>query len=116
MNARKHHYQFAYQHIPNNLWTQAGRRMTARLLTDEALAVIRFYWRQTGDELPPEARLSPDGLSCTLHDAGHGLAVLLVQMRAVGAVVVLMVTGSSGVLVAVASPPRFLAVKARMCR
>ncbi len=80
MNARKHHYQFAYQHIPNNLWTQAGRRMTARLLTDEALAVIRFYWRQTGDELPPEARLSPDGLSCTLHDAGHGLAVLLVQM------------------------------------
>ena len=49
-------------------------------------------------------------------DATVFVALQLMAEKEVGAVVVLMVTGSSGVLVAVASPPRFLAVKARMCR
>jgi hypothetical protein len=79
--ARRHHYQFAHSVLP----AAAGKygpalvRVTPADGYDEMLADT---WYECGAELPPEQRLSPDGLVSTVTEADGHRMLLVVMPRA----------------------------------
>ena len=62
--SRAHHYFFAHRLLPKLFHEDAPQFFA--LLQRDGLRFLEFWWRQAGDIVPPEERLSADGLGYVL--------------------------------------------------